>query len=97
MAQDVTADNRSAGTLAKAAVALGVLAVIAFFVLGFFVGDWWFVVAFVIGAAAVIAGWVARKRAPVDPSEPRLATIGLILGAVPVVWFLVYMIVTAIF
>ena len=97
MAVDVTAGDRTAGTLAKTAVALGVLAVVAFFVLGFAVGDWWFVAAFVIGAAAVIAGWVARKRPLVDPGDRRLATIGLILGAVPVVWFLVYIILAAIF
>ncbi len=94
MAVSTTSRDDNAGMLAKAAVGLGILSIIAFFGLGFTVGDWWFVVAFVIGIAAVAAGWVARKRAG---DQRRLATIGMVLGAIPVVWFLVYIIVDAIF
>ena len=97
MAVDAIAGDRSAENFAKASVALGALAVITFFVLGIAVSDWWFVIAFVIGVAAVITGWLARKRLPSNAGDRRLATIGLILGAVPVVWFVVYMILAAIF
>ena len=95
MATTTTADRGDARTLARAAVGLGLLSIILFFGLGFAIGDWWFVVAFVVGIAAVVAGWMARSRAGAD--HRRLATIGLVLGAIPVVWFVVYMIVAAIF
>ena len=79
--------------LAKAALAAGILAAATFFGLGIAVGDWWFVVGLVLGAVAVILGWVARTRAATGSSDRRLALIGLVLGAIVVVWFLVYVIV----
>ena len=88
-----TASRREAGALANVSVALGILAIIAFFGLGFFAGDWWFVVAFAIGVAAVVSGWIARTR---PGNDRRRATIGIVLGAIPAVWFIVYMIVAAI-
>ena len=88
-----TASRGDAGTLANVAVALGILAIIAFFGLGFFVGDWWFVFAFVFGVAAVVTGWIARTR---SGNDRRRATIGIVLGAIPAVWFTVYVIVDSI-
>ena len=94
MAASMTASRGDARTLAKASVALGILAILAFVVLGFAAGDWWFVIGFVIGVAAVVTGWIARNRPGND--HRRTATIGIVLGAVPVVWFIVYMIVASI-
>ena len=94
MAITSTTGRQDAATLAKASVGLGVLAIIAFFGLGFVVGGWWFVIAFAIGLAAVACAWVARQR---NDGHRPMATIGLVIGAVPVVWFVVYMIVAAIF
>ena len=95
MASTTTAGRGDAETLAKAAVGLGVLSIILFFGLGFAVGDWWFVIAFVAGIAPVVVGWIARTRA--DARSRRLATTGVVLGAIPVVWFIAYMIIAAIF
>ena len=94
MAASTTTSRGDARTLANASVALGILAILAFFVLGFAAGDWWFVVAFVIGVAAVVTGWIARNRPGND--HRRTATIGIVLGAIPAVWFVVYMIVASI-
>ncbi len=94
MEASTTASRVDARTLANASVALGILGIVAFFVLGFAAGDWWFVVAFVIGVAAVVTGWIARNRPGND--HRRRATIGIVLGAIPAVWFIVYMIVASI-
>ena len=88
-----TAGRGEAEKLANVAVALGTLEIIAFFGLGFFAGDWWFVVAFVFGVAAVATGWIARTR---SGNDRRRATIGIVLGAFPAVWFTVYIIVDSI-
>ena len=62
---------------------------------GLAVANWWFAIAFVVGIAAVVVGWIARTRAGTD--SRRLATIGVILGAIPVVWFIGFMILVAIY
>ena len=82
--------------LAKVSVALGVLALVAFIGLGFTVGDWWFLLGAAIGLVAVALGWTARKRLTVGASQRRLATVGMVLGAIPLVWFCAYMLVDAI-
>ena len=94
MEASTTASRGDAKTLANVSLALGILAIVAFFGLGFAAGDWWFVVAFVIGVAAVVTGWIARNRLGND--NRRTATIGIVLGAVPAVWFIVYLIVDSI-
>ncbi len=94
MEASTTASRGDARTLANVSVALGILAIIAFFGLGFAVGDWWFLVAFLVGVAAVVTGWIARNRPGSD--HRRMATIGIVLGAVPAVWFIVYLIVDSI-
>jgi hypothetical protein len=77
------------------ALFLGALSAVGFFGLGFAVGGWWFLIALVIGGAAVVVGVPARRRA-VTKSERRVATVGLVLGAVVVAWFVIYMAVAAI-
>lgn len=94
MALSSTARGGDAATLAKAAVVLGVLAIVAFFGLGFAFDGFWFLLAFVLGLLAIAAGWAARGRP--DPGQRRTATIGMVLGAIPVVWFLAYWIVVAV-
>ena len=94
MATTTTTGTRADGrSLAKTALGLGIVSIIVFVALGFLV-DWFFVVGFVIAVAAVITGWIARKR-PGDDHQ-RMATAGMLLGAVPFVWFIAYMIVAAI-
>ena len=87
--------DRTGGPLPKVALAAGVLAALAFFVLGFVFEDWWFVLGLVLGAVAVVAGWMARQRT--SGSDRTLATIGLVLGTIVVAWFATYMIVATIF
>ncbi len=97
MSETMPARREASEPLAKAALAAGILAAILFFGIAFAFGDWWFVVALVVGAIAVVLGWLARTRATTAPSDRRLATIGLVLGGIVVVWFLVYVIVASIF
>ncbi len=56
-----------------------------------FVEDWFFVLGLVIGVIGVGLGLAARRRTP-----SRMATAAIVLSAIPVVWFIVYMIVDAI-
>lgn len=88
-------EDQTSEPLAKASLAAAILAVVGFFGLGFAFEGWWFVVGLVLGAIAVVLALVARRR-PIGPSDRRLATIGLVLGAIIVLWFLVYMVIAAI-
>ena len=83
-------DSRASEGLARAALIVGVLAILTFIGLGF-VEDWFFVLGLVIGVIGVGLGLAARRRAP-----SRMATAAVVLSAIPVVWFIVYMIVDAI-
>ena len=94
MESTTTAGRGDTGTLAKVAVGLGILSIILFFGLGFAADTCGWLVGFVVGIAAVVVGWMARTRAGTD--SRRLATIGVVLGAIPVVWFIAYMIIDAI-
>ena len=96
MSETMDVGRERSGPLAKAALAAGILAAITYFGLGLAVGDWWFVVGLVLGAVAVVLGWVARTRVATGSSDGRLAMIGLVLGAIVVAWFVVYVIVEAI-
>ena len=53
--------------------------------------DVFFVLGLVIGVIGVGLGLAARRRTP-----SRMATAAIVLSAIPVVWFIVYMIVDAI-
>ena len=97
MSETMPARREGSESLAKAALAAGVLAATGFFGLGFALEGWWFVVALVFGVAAVALGWIARTRPETGSSDRRLATIGLVLGAIVVAWFATYMIVDSIF
>ncbi len=83
-------DSRASEGLARAALIVGVLAILTFIGLGF-VEDWFFVLGLVIGVIGVGLGLAARRRTP-----SRMATAAIVLSAIPVVWFIVYMIVDAI-
>ncbi len=92
---EAIAERSDGGTLAKASLAAAVLAAIAFFVLGFALEGWWFVIGLVLAAIAVVLAVVARQR-PLAPPDRRMAMIGLIVGAVIVAWFVIYIVVDAI-
>lgn len=93
---EAAVERREGDVLGKAALAAGILAALGFFGLGFALGDWWFVVGLVFGAIAVVLGVMARRRFASGPDR-RMATIGLVLGAIIVAWFVAYMILAAIF
>ena len=85
------------GQLAKASLALGVLALVAlvgalFAVNAISDGDRWYVPAAALGLAALGLGWTARKRLAVGASGRRLASLGMALGAIPLVTFCVLVI-----
>jgi 4-hydroxybenzoate polyprenyltransferase len=82
-------DWRGASPLSRASLALGVAAVIAFFVFGFAVGGWWFLLALVAGSGAFVLGHVARGREH-RRSALRFALTGMVLGALVVVCFAAY-------
>jgi hypothetical protein len=90
------ADQKDAGTMARVALGLGILALIGFFGLGFAAGGWWFVVALIVGLAAVGVGYRAR-RSGLTRTERRMTLAGMICGGLVVVWFVLYMIIAAIF
>ena len=95
MTTNAAATRDQSEVLSKVALGLAILSIIAFFGLGILVGDWWFVVAFVIALAAVVIGWLARNRP--QNANRRMASLAIVLGAIPVAWFVVYMIVVEIF
>src|SRR5215218_6141462 len=77
---------------AMASAVLGVLALIAhlgalFVVLAYSDDGLWYLPAAAIGLAAVAVGWTARKRLPVRAAGRGLATVGMVLGAISLVYF----------
>ena len=85
----INIDWRGAGPLSKASLTLGVAAVAAFFVFGFAVGGWWFLLALIAGAAAFVLGHLARGREH-RRSALRFAFAGMVLGGLVVVCFTAY-------
>jgi hypothetical protein len=81
---------------ASLALATGVLALLSFPALGIAAGGWWFLFAFVVVAAAVVLGARARRALPAGSRQRRIATAGLVLGSIPVVWFALYMLIAVI-
>ena len=87
------------GQRARASIALGVLALVAFalgllalfaFAVAYFYLAWtgvWYLPAAGIGLVAAGFGWTARKRLAVGASGRRLATAGMVLGAITLVMF----------
>jgi hypothetical protein len=87
--------DRPRGASSAPSIVVGVLAIAVFFGLAFAFGDWFFLAGAALGVVGVALGLRARTVAP-DRSERRRATFGIVLGAVPLVWFVAYMVVTAI-
>lgn len=86
-----TGSTRSDIPIARAALATGILSLIVWFGLAFAVSDTFFIVGFLLGVVGVGLGFAARKRAP-----SSTATAAIVVSAIPVVWFVLYMIVAAV-
>jgi len=82
---------RRSSSLPNVALALGIAAFVIYWGLGLATDSWGWLVGAGLGVIAVIVGVAARKDA--DASDRRRATIGLVIGAIPVVWFLGYLLV----
>ena len=80
----------------KAALAAGVLSVLAFVGVGFALNGWYFLIGVVIGAGAIALAVTARRRPAASRSDRRMAMTGLVLGTVIVGWFVAFMAVAAI-
>lgn len=83
--------RRSSTTLPTAALALGILALVVYWVGGITLDGAGWVTGFALGIVAVVVGFLARR----DPEGRTRATIGLVLGAIPVLWFAGYVVVDA--
>lgn len=90
MADNLASQSRR-NPLSLAALVCGVVAILVFFVGGPALDDLWPVGA-LIGAVAAALGFVARKR---EPAGRKLALIGLVLGLIVVVWFVVFILLVA--
>jgi hypothetical protein len=86
-----TGSSRSDISMARVALAIGVLSLIVWFGLAFAVSDVFYIVGFLLGLVGVVLGYMARKRAP-----SSTATAAIVVGAIPVVWFILYMLVEAV-
>ena len=84
--------RRSSG-LPTVALGLGIAAFAVYRGLGLATDSWGWIVGAALGVVAVIVGVVARTDA--DGSDRRRATTGLVIGAIPVVWFVGYLVVDA--
>lgn len=82
---------RSDISMARAALALGIISLIVWFGLAFAVSDTFFIVGFALALIGLGIGIAARKRAP-----SGTATAAIVVNAIPVVWFIGYMIVAAV-
>jgi drug/metabolite transporter (DMT)-like permease len=82
---DNLASQGRRNSLSLAALVCGVVGILVFF-LGGPILDLWPVGA-LIGAVAAALGFAARKR---EPEGRKLALIGLVLGLIVVVWFVVF-------
>jgi hypothetical protein len=82
--------TRSDVPLARVALGVGILALIVWFGLAFAVSDVFFVIGFALGIVGLALGVAARKRSP-----SSTATAAIVVGAIPIIWFIAYMIVAA--
>ena len=85
--------RRSSG-LPTVALGLGIAAFVVYWGLGLATEGWGWIAGAALGVVAVIVGVAARRDA--EASDRRRATIGLVIGAIPVVWFLGYVVVDAV-
>lgn len=82
--------TRAGGGQARAALILAVVSVLLYIGGGFTVGGVFWVLGPLVGLGALVLGVAARRR-----GGGREATIAILLAAVPVLWFAVFMIVAA--
>ncbi|MEO5634700.1 hypothetical protein [Gaiella sp.] len=82
--------TRSGTGHGRAALALGTVALLLFVGGGFAVGGIFWLLGSVAGVIAIIVGVVARRQ-----GGGTEAIVGVILGAIPALWFASYMIVAA--
>jgi hypothetical protein len=91
---ELTIERRTSGSLGRVSLALGLLAVLVFF-LGTVAGVFWFVGA-LVGLAALIAGFQALRGSERGPGVRATAIAGAVLGAAIAGWFVVYLVVEAV-
>jgi hypothetical protein len=90
VAENIASQSRR-NPLSLAALICGVVAILVFFLGGPALDLW--IVGAVLGAAAAGLGIVARKR---EATGKRLAMIGIVLGGIVVVWFVVFLLLLAV-
>ena len=83
--------TRAPGGHGRTALALAVVSLVLYIGGGFTVGGIFWILGPLVGLAAVILGLAARRN-----GAGREATIAIVLGAIPVLWFAAFMIATAI-
>ncbi len=82
--------TRSRGGHERTALVLAVASLVLFVGGGFTVGGIFWVLGALVGLAAIVLGEGARRK-----GGEREATIAIVLGAIPAVWFAAFMIVSA--
>lgn len=82
--------TRSGSRGGHAALALGAAALLLFVGGGFAIGDIFWILGAVVGVAAIVVGVTARRQ-----GSGAEAIVGVVLGAIPALWFASYMIVAA--
>ena len=82
--------TRSGGRHGRTALILAVVSLVLFIGGGFTVGGIFWVLGAIVGLGAIVLGVTARRK-----GGGREATIAVVLGAVPVLWFAAFMIVAA--
>lgn len=82
--------TRSGGGQGRTALTLAVASLVLFIGGGFAVGGIFWPLGAVVGLAAIVLGVTARRK-----GGGREATIAVVLGAIPAVWFAAFMIVAA--
>jgi len=84
---------RRSSALPNVALGLGIAAFVVYWGLGLATDGWGWIAGAALGVVAVLVGVAARRDA--DGSDRRRATMGLVIGAIPVVWFVGYLVVDA--
>ena len=82
--------TRTGGGLGRTALILAVVSVLLYIGGGFTVGGIFWVLGPLVGLGAIVLGVAARRK-----GGGRDATIAILLAAVPVLWFVAFMIVAA--
>ena len=83
--------TRATGGHGRTALALAVISLLLYVGGGFTVGGIFWILGPLVGLAAIVFGLAARRN-----GSGREATIAIVLGAIPVLWFAAFMITAAI-